>query len=93
MIWQYLLSSGGVAILVGIFARALSRHFKAQITIIVAEALKSVAADVIELKVTLAHETGGNSNGLRQEVNKHTALLGEMKGVLDTHIKECQRAA
>lgn len=41
--------------------------------------VKAIQADVTELKVKLASETGGNSNGLRQAVND---LTGKVEGVM-----------
>lgn len=40
--------------------------------------VKAIQADVTDLKVKLASETGGNSNGLRQSVNE---LHAKVEGV------------
>lgn len=52
------------------------------------EATKEIKTDLAALKLKLAAETGGNSNGLRQKLNEVGEDLAKLTGAFEQHVKD-----
>lgn len=71
MSWiQLLLGGSGAALGSGGLLGVALKQLKRSVSDAVAQGVKPVADDLTALKLKLAAETGGNSNGLRQKVNE-----------------------
>lgn len=86
---EWLVGGGGTATLGAVATAVVKAAGK------FGKALEDAAADITYLKVKLAKETGGNSNGLRQAINEMSrdvtevkAAVAEVRGAFNQHVKE-----
>lgn len=94
MSWiQLLLGGSGAALGSGGLLGVALKQLKRSVSDAVAQGVKPVADDLTSLKLKLAAETGGNSNGLRQKVNEVdskvdalTADFAEVKGFIKAKV-------
>lgn len=73
--------SAGTVITGGLGALG-GRYLKRLLRDVADAAVKDIKEDVIGLKVKLAAETGGNSNGLRQKLNSVAEDVAHLKGAM-----------
>lgn len=77
---------GGGATAFGVVGSLLVSQLKHTVRRVVAEEvtaeIKTVKDDVTALRLKIARETGGNSNGLRQKLDSVAGDVAELRGVL-----------